>query len=171
MTRGAACPSLLQSDRCGQAPLWQRSPRAYISAYGDSVLPIAADHIRLRHRPSVLRIEDAVLAAMPEAQYEDGPGRDFVAYLVIAHDDPPDLARLIGFQLLADPRIIEQPTRRMGELLEHDEFSPTHHPHPEVPGEAGPRRAQQDCRAPRERGRNLMPKDPSRHRLPRCTSG
>src|SRR3546814_529707 len=56
---------------------------------------------------------------MPEAQDEDGPGRDLVAHLVIADDDPADLAWLIGFQLLADPRIIEQAIRRMGELLDH----------------------------------------------------
>ncbi len=44
---------------------------------------------------------------------------ELVAHLVIAHDDPADLARLIGFQLLADPRIIEQPIRCVGELLDH----------------------------------------------------
>jgi len=38
---------------------------------------------------------------MPEAQDEDCRGRDLVAHLVIADDDPADLARLIGFQLLA----------------------------------------------------------------------
>src|SRR3546814_10606175 len=56
---------------------------------------------------------------MPDAQHEDGSGRDLVAHLVVAHDDPADFARLIGFQLLADPRIIEQPIGRMGELLDH----------------------------------------------------
>src|SRR3546814_17005745 len=49
--------------------------------------------------PLLVRLEAAVLAAMPEAQDEDGPGRDLVAHLVIADDDPADLARLIGFQL------------------------------------------------------------------------
>ena len=39
--------------------------------------------------------------------------------LVVADDDPPDLARLVGFQLLADPGIVEQPIRRACELL-HD---------------------------------------------------
>src|SRR3546814_6072377 len=56
---------------------------------------------------------------MPEAQYEDRSGRDLVAHLVVADDDPADLARLIGFQLLADPRIIDQPIRCVGELLDH----------------------------------------------------
>src|SRR3546814_17817277 len=56
---------------------------------------------------------------MPEAQYEDRSGRDLVAHLVVADDDPADLARLIGFQLLADPRIIDQPIRCVGELLDN----------------------------------------------------
>ena len=55
---------------------------------------------------------------MPEAQDEDRRGRDFVAHLIVADDDPANLTWLIGFQLFADPRIIEQPVRRVGELLE-----------------------------------------------------
>ena len=53
---------------------------------------------------------------MPEAQDEDGRGSDLIAQLGIADDDPADLARLIGFQLLADPRILKQTIRRVGEL-------------------------------------------------------
>src|SRR3546814_7378599 len=61
----------------------------------------------------------AVFAAMPEAQDEDRRGRDFVAHLIVADDDPANLTWLIGFQLFADPRIIEQPVRRVGELLDN----------------------------------------------------
>src|SRR3546814_1630443 len=56
---------------------------------------------------------------MPEAQDEDRRGRDFVAHLIVADDDPANLTWLIGFQLFADPRIIEQPVRRVGELLDN----------------------------------------------------
>src|SRR3546814_19113854 len=56
---------------------------------------------------------------MPEAQDEDRRGRDFVAHLIVADDDPATLTWLIGFQLFADPRIIEQPVRRVGELLDN----------------------------------------------------
>lgn len=67
----------------------------------------------LRSSPSlVLRLEAAVFAAMPEAQDEDRRGRDFVAHLIVANDDPANLTWLIGFQLFADPRIIEQPSVR-----------------------------------------------------------
>ena len=55
---------------------------------------------------------------MPKAQDEDGGRCDLVAQLVIANDNPPDLARLVGFQRLADPWMIEQPIRRTGELLD-----------------------------------------------------
>jgi len=56
---------------------------------------------------------------MPEAQNEDRRGGDLVAHFIIADDDPADLARLIGFELLADPRIAEQSIRRVGELLDN----------------------------------------------------
>src|SRR3546814_5746854 len=61
----------------------------------------------------ILRLEAAVFAAMPEAQDEDRRGRDFVAHPIVADDDPANLTWLIGFQLFADPRIIEQPVRRV----------------------------------------------------------
>src|SRR3546814_18397396 len=67
----------------------------------------------------ILRLEAAVFAAMPEAHDEDRRGRDFVAHLIVADDDPANLTWLIGFQLFADPRIIEQPVRRVGELLDN----------------------------------------------------
>src|SRR3546814_11675856 len=56
---------------------------------------------------------------MPEAQYGEMSGRDLLAHLVVADGDPADLARLIGCQLLADPRISDQPIRCVGELLDH----------------------------------------------------
>src|SRR3546814_20689064 len=74
--------------------------------------------------PLLLRFAVAVLAAMPDAQHEDGSGRDLVAHLVVANDDQADFARLIGFQLLADPRLIEQPIGRMAWLLDHARCRP-----------------------------------------------
>src|SRR3546814_18625353 len=64
----------------------------------------------------ILRLEAAVFAAMPEAQDADRRGRDFVAHLIVADDDPANLTGLLGFQLFADPRIIGQPVRRVDEL-------------------------------------------------------
>ncbi len=64
----------------------------------------------------LLRLEAAVFARMPETQNEDRCVRDLVSQLVSADDDPPDLARLVGLKLLADPRVVEQSIRRAGEL-------------------------------------------------------
>ena len=56
---------------------------------------------------------------MPKPQNEDRPARDFIAHLIIANDDPTDLARFIGFQLLAKPGIIEQAIRGVRKLLNY----------------------------------------------------
>ena len=64
-----------------------------------------------------MRLEAAVLAAVPEAQNEDRGARDLVAQIVIADDDPPDFAWLVGFQFFADSRIVEQAIRRARQLL------------------------------------------------------
>lgn len=55
---------------------------------------------------------------MPKAKNEDGRSRDLITQLIIADDDPPDLARLVGFQLLANPWMLEQSIGCMGELLD-----------------------------------------------------
>jgi len=65
------------------------------------------------------RLEFAAFAVMPESQDENGGIANLVAQLVVAHEDPPDLARGERFQLLADPRVFEQPIGRPGQLL-HD---------------------------------------------------
>jgi len=48
-----------------------------------------------------------MLAAMPKPQNGNSPARDFIADCIIADDDPADLARFKGFQLLANPGIID----------------------------------------------------------------
>ena len=63
-------------------------------------------------------IETAILAAVPKAQNENGTGRDLISHLIISNDDAPHLTRLIGFQLLTDPWIVEQPVGRLCQLLD-----------------------------------------------------
>ena len=53
---------------------------------------------------------------MPEAQDEDRGIGDFVAQLVIADDDPSDLAWRVGVEFLADLGMVVQPIRRVGKL-------------------------------------------------------
>jgi len=55
---------------------------------------------------------------MPDAQDEDGGIGDLVAQFEAADDDPPHLARSTGVELLANPRVLEQPIRRTGKLLD-----------------------------------------------------
>ena len=55
---------------------------------------------------------------MPQPQNEDSCVHDFVSQLVLTNDDPANLARRICVQFLANARIIEQPIRRMCELLD-----------------------------------------------------
>lgn len=85
-----------------------------------------------RSHGSVIGIEAAILAAAPQAQNEDDGARKLVAKLVMTDDDPPHLARFIGFQLLSDPRgVIEQPFRRyrarmLMETHQSDDALPVH---------------------------------------------
>lgn len=54
---------------------------------------------------------------MPDAQDEDGLGGYLVPNFVIPYDAAPNLARLIDFEFLADPRMIDKPFRRVNKLL------------------------------------------------------
>ncbi len=54
---------------------------------------------------------------MPEPKNEDRPGSDLVTQLVITDDEPPDLARFVCCQFLADPRVLKQAGGCPGELL------------------------------------------------------
>lgn len=54
---------------------------------------------------------------MPESQDEDRGVCDLVAKLVVADDDPPDLAGRKGIELLAYPRIVEKPAGCARKLL------------------------------------------------------
>lgn len=83
-----------------------------------SALPNPKPLLALKGR-SIFGIEIAIFAAVPEAQNENGAGRDFIAQFVIAHDNSPDLAWLIGFELFPNSRIIEEPIRRSRKLLNH----------------------------------------------------
>ena len=60
---------------------------------------------------------------MPETQNENRPTRDLISQFVIAHDDPPGLARLKGFEFLAEARKVDQPVGDAGELLHHPRCS------------------------------------------------
>lgn len=55
---------------------------------------------------------------MPEAEDVDCPSCDLMAQLKVADGEPSDLARLIGFKLLAYPRKIEKSIGYMGKLLD-----------------------------------------------------
>ena len=46
---------------------------------------------------------------MPKAQDEDGSGSDLVTDLIVANDDPANLTRQVGIELLAETRVVEQP--------------------------------------------------------------
>ena len=56
---------------------------------------------------------------MPETQNENNAVVDFISQLIIAHREPPDLARLKCFEFLAEPRKVVQLVRRARELLHH----------------------------------------------------
>ena len=49
----------------------------------------------------------AIFASVPQPQYENGWAPDFVAYLVVAHEDPANLSRLELLKLLAQTRMHE----------------------------------------------------------------
>jgi len=59
----------------------------------------------------------AVFATVPQAQDEDVGIGNLAAHLVLPDDDPADLPRCKRIQLLTNARIVEQPVRRAGELL------------------------------------------------------
>ncbi len=61
----------------------------------------------------------AVSATVPQAQHEDVGDGNLVAHLVLPDDDPADLPRCKRIQLLTNARIVEQPVRRAGELLDN----------------------------------------------------
>lgn len=98
---------------------WVRQFWTWPQASAATSVALAQRYQRLaprRHRLCLL--DAAVLAGMPEAQDEDGGVRDFVALLIVAHDDATDFAWFVGFELLADPWIIDQPVRCVRKLLD-----------------------------------------------------
>lgn len=67
--------------------------------------------------PLFVTIEGPVLAAMPETQHDYRSPHDLVTQLIAADYYAADFPRLIGLQLFADPREVQQTLGRMGELL------------------------------------------------------